>query len=114
MTTYVTAEIFTDMIGEFPTEIEEIGAEIIRAAYRAYRPGLGNYWQAAGESVTVESDDLWNPCTFYARFRDDRYGNEEYAYVTVVTEDGTEQNYRVRFVSNVDRRHPEYASVEEW
>lgn len=112
MTTYTTEDIYTDMIGEFPTEIEDFGADLIRAAYSAYRQGLGTFWQSTYE--VTEGEDIFVARTFYASYRAQRNSHNEFAHVTVVSEDGNEQGYRVRFVARVDNRHPEYASVEEW
>lgn len=108
MQTYTTAEIFTDMEGEFPEEFGEIAVEMIRVAYSAYRQGLGTFWQ------TTYTEGEYEGSTIYASYRDFRESFSEFAHVTVEDEDGEQQGFRVRFVASVDLRHPEYASVERW
>lgn len=115
MAGYTAADIFTDMVGEFPTEYEEIGVDIIRVAYSAYRQGLGNHWTAASSHAErqVEGWDDEAPM-LYASYSENRCGHNEYAYVTAEWPDGRQQGFRVCFVAQVDNRHPENALAEEW
>jgi hypothetical protein len=110
--TFTTAQIFTDMVGEFPTEIEDFGPALIEAAYSAYRGGLGNFVSANYVRVDGDGEDV---PTMYASYKANRCGMNWFAFVTCEWDDEREpEQFRVAFNADVDVRDPESALAERW
>lgn len=106
-TTYTTADIYTDMVGEFPTAIEDFAVELIQTAYAAYRQSMRAWPDVA--FVDRNADDGYE---MYASCRQFRDRTNYRVPVTVVFDDGTEQGFMVQFSVEVDDRDPESALVE--